>query len=304
MNQGLQLIKPDSNLLKTLTCIPEKFIVDFANGIDVSGDHLQVQRQRSSFFSRCFDGFTGNGARRQGEINASLIESVEGSLKWLTELSRDLVSNNYAIIQVKDRVTKLTSQVTELALYSEKTRQRLDSLAQELDERMLHLGEEVARIDFNQKVIMHLDQVFHKWAAGRFIAFSPAGRCYAAIEELRWGSFGDYCRIHTGSERNNFIEQVVDRATVQLTRDVDIAISSRLGVYDHWLKLPRNREQYSDWHDALTYLATDFEIEAVPLISTITQKLPERLGRVPLIANASRIAETIVCEVFMEVEHA
>lgn len=300
MSQHLQPITPDSKLLKTLTCIPEKFIVDFANGIDVTRDHLRVQRERDSFFSRCLDGFTSKSAKRQVEINASLTDAVEGSLLWLTELSRDLAQSNYAVTRVNDRVTELTSQVTFLALYSEKNRRRLDDLAQELDERILRLDEEVARIDFNQKVIMHLDQVFNKWTAGRFGVLSPAGRCYAAIEELRWGTFGDYCRTHTGSERNNFMEQAVDRATAQIARDAEISTSARLSFYSGWLQLPHNTNQDDDWHQALKYLANGFTTDKAPLITTITQKLPERLGEVPLLANASRIAETIVDEVFAE----
>lgn len=299
MSQHLQPITPDSVLLKTLTCIPEKFIVDFANGIDVTRDHLRVQRERDSFFARCFDGFTGKSAKRQAEINASLTDAVEGSLLWLTDLSRDLAQSNYAITRVNDRVTELTSQVTFLAQYSEKTRRRLDDLAQELDERILRLDEEVARIDFNQKVIMHLDQVFHKWTAGRFGILSPAGRCYAAIEELRWGAFGDYCRSQSGSERDNFMQQAVDRAIAQLARDAEITISTRLSVYDNWLQLPSNTDKDSDWHHALTYLADNFDNDTAPLITTVTQNLPERLRAVPILANASRIAETIMEEVFM-----
>ena len=299
MSQHLQPITPDSVLLKTLTCIPEKFIVDFANGIDVTRDHLRVQRERDSFFARCFDGFTGKSAKRQAEINASLTDAVEGSLLWLTDLSRDLAQSNYAITRVNDRVTELTSQVTFLAQYSEKTRRRLDDLAQELDERILRLDEEVARIDFNQKVIMHLDQVFHKWTAGRFGILSPAGRCYAAIEELRWGAFGDYCRSQSGSECDNFMQQAVDRATAQLARDAEITISTRLSVYDNWLQLPSNTDKDSDWHHALTYLADNFDNDTAPLITTVTQNLPERLRAVPILANASRIAETIMEEVFM-----
>ena len=299
MSQHLQPITPDSVLLKTLTCIPEKFIVDFANGIDVTRDHLRVQRERDSFFSRCLDGFTGKSAKRQAEINASLTDAVEGSLLWLTDLSRDLAQSNYAITRVNDRVTELTSQVNFLAQYSEKTRRRLDDLAQELDERILRLDEEVARIDFNQKVIMHLDQVFHKWTAGRFGILSPAGRCYAAIEELRWGAFGDYCRSQSGSERDNFMQQAVDRAIAQLARDAEITISTRLSVYDNWLQLPSNTDKDSDWHHALTYLADNFDNDTAPLITTVTQNLPERLRAVPILANASRIAETIMEEVFM-----
>ncbi len=300
MSQNLQPITPDCVLLKTLTSIPEKFIVDFANSIDVTRDHSEVQIERNKFFARCFDGFTGKDVRRQTEINTNLTNAVECSLTWLTELTQDLAHTNHAITRVNERVTKLTSQVTYLAQYSENTRLRLDELAQDLNDRMLCLDEEVMRIGFNQKVILHLDQVFNKWRAGRLVNYSPAGRCYAAIEELRWGAFGDFCLSHTGSERDSFMQQAVDRATAQLATDAEISTSTRLSFYSGWLQLPHNTNQDDDWHQALKYLANGFTTDKAPLITTITQKLPERLGDVPVLANASRIAETIVDEVFTE----
>ena len=80
-------IAPDSALCQSLTCLPEKFIVDFANGIDVVRDHLRVQRQRTGFFARMYDGFTGQGARRQAQINASLADGVEASDRKSTRLN-------------------------------------------------------------------------------------------------------------------------------------------------------------------------------------------------------------------------
>ena len=187
-------IAPDSALCQSLTCLPEKFIVDFANGIDVVRDHLRVQRQRTGFFARMYDGFTGQGARRQAEINASLADGVEASLKWLGELSQSLARSNWAIAQVNDRVNWLTGQAAQLAHYSADTRQQLHALAQRTQAHLQALEREMARIDQVQSAQLNLHAAFAKWESGKLAALSPAARCFATLQELRWGALGDYGR--------------------------------------------------------------------------------------------------------------
>ena len=63
-----------SEICQILTCLPERFVVDFANGIDVARDHVRVQKGRGDFLARCYDGFTGKSVKRQAEVNASLID--------------------------------------------------------------------------------------------------------------------------------------------------------------------------------------------------------------------------------------
>lgn len=86
----------DNRVCQVLTCLPEKFVVDFANGIDVAQEHIRTAGERT-FFRRLKEGMTGEGAARQNAINASLAQGVEASLRWLTELTTSLATTNYAI---------------------------------------------------------------------------------------------------------------------------------------------------------------------------------------------------------------
>lgn len=61
----------DNRVCQVLTCLPEKFVVDFANGIDVAQEHIRTAGERT-FFRRLKEGLTGEGAARQNAINASL----------------------------------------------------------------------------------------------------------------------------------------------------------------------------------------------------------------------------------------
>ncbi|EGE2274336.1 hypothetical protein DL730_08180 [Escherichia coli] len=86
----------DNRVCQVLTCLPEKFVVDFANGIDVAQEHIRTAGERT-FFRRLKEGLSGEGTARQNAINASLAQGVEASLRWLTELTTSLATTNYAI---------------------------------------------------------------------------------------------------------------------------------------------------------------------------------------------------------------
>ena len=65
----------DNRVCQVLTCLPEKFVVDFANGIDVAQEHIRTAGERT-FFRRLKEGLTGEGAARQNAINALLAQGV------------------------------------------------------------------------------------------------------------------------------------------------------------------------------------------------------------------------------------
>lgn len=300
MSDALAPITPDSPVCNTLNCLPERFVVDFANGIDVARDHLRVQRGRSSFFSRMYDGFTGQGTRRQSAIHASLVDGVEASLQWLGELSESLARSNLAIAQVNDRVTALTRNVAELAHYSAGTRQQLEGVAHRLDARLQGMAREIERIDFIQQAQWNLDTTFSKWSGGRFAALCPAARCYAALEELRWGRLGDYCRSHPGQRQcHEFMQLVVDRATAQLAADAAVSLQAPAEMRTVWLHAPPLRlgQDGDDLRQALAYLADGLDAHAAPLVRSVARQ-ESTSPAVPLIATARRVAEKLVQEVF------
>lgn len=298
-------ITADAPVCQTLRSLPEKFIVDFANGIDVARDHLRVQRGRTSFFNRLYDGFTGQGARRQAEINASVVDGVEASLNWLCELSESLAQSNLAMAQVNDRVTWLTDHVAELAHYSANTRQQLETLAHRLGERMQVMAEEIKRIDFIQQVQLNLDAVFSKWEAGCFATLSPAARCYAALEELRWGALGDYCRAYAGHRQcSDFMQIAANRATKQLTVDIEGVLETPVDTAKVWLTAPSSTGRDDDadnMRQALAYLADGMTEDCAPFVSAAALHPANLPLKVPRIAAPRRVAEAMVYEVFPKV---
>lgn len=288
----------DSAVLDVLGAIPEKFVVDFANGIDVSRDHIAQQRQRSGMFDRLYDSFTGKAQRRQTEINASLADGVAGSLTWLTELTGSLARSNLAISQVKQRVIMLQGVLTEVALHGADTREQLQRLEQELTRRVDGFAAELARIDMVQRAGLHLDLVLSKWQAGVFAHLAPASRCYAALEELRWGAFGDFCRNTDAPQRATHLELLRHRALGQLAADARVAANTRIDTL-HWLMHGNsNAAPAAGLREGLAYLGDWAAVDQAPFVfaaANVPGDLPLLL---PRRCSAERMTDALVEEVF------
>jgi hypothetical protein len=286
------------DLIQTLSCLPEKFIVDFANGIDVANDHIRVQQNRTGFFNRFYDGSTGQGMQRQMEINASLADGVEGALKWLSELTKSVARSNHAIVKVNERIGVILHDVTTLVHYSADTHRQLKDLSYSLNARCDLLAKELARMDLEQRAGRQLEQVFNKWAAGRFEVFSIAGRCYAAIEELYWGDFGDFCRAYNNQVRKRFIDDLINRAIQQLVVDMrDRGLFERIPI-EQWIDQPNRHKFSEEVSEALTYLGDWSATESHPFVFA-TSQLPEELPlALPRLCKSERIAQALVTEIF------
>ncbi|HHG4505755.1 YjcZ-like family protein [Pseudomonas aeruginosa] len=296
-------LNQNSEVCQLLTCLPEKFVVDFANGIDVARERQRYLSGRTAFFTRLYDGLTGQGARHQAEINASLTDGVEGALQWLTDLSESLAKSNHAIVQVNSRVNALKLDVAKVAGYAVETRQGLEQLSERLDGRCNAMELEINRIGSLQRAQIQLDTVFSKWAAGRFSSFSLSGRCYAALEELRWGPFGDHLQRLTGHERQKQLELLANRAIVQLSQDASLSVGERIGTRDRWLAQPQGRHVLADASEALGYLGDWSDAERNPFTFVVSQQPQELPLQVPRLGSAQRFTETLIGELFLEARH-
>ena len=288
-----------SELCHILGALPEKFIVDFANGIDVVDDHIAVQRMRSGMFSRLYDGFTGQGQRRQGAINASLRDGVAGSLAWLTELTASQARSNFAIGQVQLRVDTLQSALTDVAHHTADTREQLVLLARQLNQRSASLEQEMLRLDMVQQAGLHLDVVTSKWQAGGYASLSPAGRCYAALEELRWGRFGDFYRSTTPAARAGHMALLHNRIRIQLTADAGTSATLRLDTRE-WLR-PSTHVQQQDVQSALAYLGDWADPASAPYVFAAANVPAELPMHLPRLCSAERLTLALADEVFQEI---
>lgn len=288
-----------SDLCQLLTCIPEKFVVDFANGIDVGRDHLAVSQQRNGLFARLYDGVTGQGNQRQSSINASLLDGMEGALLWLKDLSSSLALSNNTIAQIQHRVSDIKRDTARLADYSFQTRQALEMLSEALDKRCSLLERQVARMGLELQAQKQIEHVFGRWGVGRLNALSLSGRCYAVLEELRWGAFGDCCQALSGSERQVLLESLANNAIIQLARDGNVAQGERCSTEHYWLARPADRDLESDLCEGVRYLGDWSDSHHSPFIHTVSGQAETLPLHMPRLGSAQRMAEGMISEMFM-----
>ncbi|HCR3437443.1 diguanylate cyclase regulator RdcB family protein [Morganella morganii] len=294
----IQEALPDNEACQVLACLPEKFIVDLANGIDIVQDHLRVQKNRS-FFTRVKEKLCGQSSSRQHAINSTLVDGVEASMMWLTELTSSLATTNYALTQVNDRVTSLVNDTVMIAQYSADTREQLNVLSLQVNQKLSHLEQQLHRVDMLQRGQLHLEQIFSSWSAGRYSALSLAGRCYVALEELRWGAFGDVIRHGDTHQASQLIDILKNKALAQLATDHNSLVSTRHDTQS-WLSWNTDMIQQNDWLDTLNWMADWCTEDTHPVIWSTTQKYDDLPLRMPRLCSAERISTSMVDEMFSQ----
>lgn len=301
---------PGCELLQVFPSLPEKFVVDFANGIAVTRGHLRVQNERTGMGQRLWDGLTGKAHRRQAEINAGLADGVDGALRWLTELSNAVAHSNMALSRVQTRVQALQDNLTQLIHYSADTRDLLMQLDQHLNAQTAALAREVARLSLEQRAERQLSQVFDKWAAGALRMLPPLSRLSACLEELYWGDFGSLHQArHDTALCDSLLRQLAHKAMIQLHQDAASDTALRLGERldtRYWLAPPELLVGSIPTHDALNalqYLGDWAEPDTHPFSHCVTQR-PETLSlQIPRLMAAERAAHALVNERFAEACH-
>ena len=278
--------------------LQDKFIIDFANGIDIAADHLRMQRGRRSFFARLFDSFSGQGQRRRTETDSAVVDSMEGALKWLTELTESKARSGLALSRVNVRIAEIQGNIDQLARYSAATRELLQTLSQQLTSRYDDLARKLACVELELKARGHLGEVFDKWHAGRFDALPFLAQCYAALDELYWGDFGEFCRRHDNAVKVRLLEQLTDKATMSLRDKVGSAGGQRIKV-KALLSSPVT-DTGADLLPALGYMGDWSNEEHHPFAFAVTQLPSELPLGLPRLLDAERAAQAMVQEMFEE----
>ncbi len=220
-----------------------------------------------------------------------LQQSIQSLQSHITSLLADT--------QVNDRVSSLVSDTARLAHYSADTREQLLTLADQVHHKLNHLEEKLHRVDQVQRAQLHLEQIFSWWSAGRYASFSPAGRCYVALEELRWGAFGDVIRQSETGQVNQLLDILRHKALTQMAQESGGSATVRLNTLD-WLGGQGREQADNEWHDAINWLGDWCSEEQHPVIWSTTQAAEHLPVRMPRLCSAERLSESMVDEIFQK----
>ncbi|WBM70344.1 YjcZ-like family protein [Buttiauxella sp. WJP83] len=281
---------------RALECVAEKFVVDFARNRGVTRE-LWHSQQSKAYFQRLTGEFIGSSQLQKWAVDDVLLETPEFTLAMLGQLCQRVVKKHRAMTKVYDSVCSMSAASARMNNEAHETRQLFALVQQQLALRIGKLEAQLNGTDLTHQGFVHCEQVFARWQAGHYLSFSPAGRCYVALQELYWGTFGDALRFGSTLQASELIEQARALAIRQLAQDVNASARTRHYYYE-WLMFPSTPSMMES-KDALAWLGDDCDREYQPVSFATTQThLGVSLG-MPRICSAMRLGSAMVDEVFI-----
>lgn len=162
----------------------------------------------------------------------------------------------------------------------------------------------VARCAWKEKALMqrgltvlagnHCEQIFTRWRAGVYDAWSLSGRCFIALEELRWGAFGDACRLAGPDVATLLIDNLRSMATEYLALSIHAAPATR-HFYHHWITPMNGKGEYSE---LLSWMGDWCDVDKHPVCWSVSQRWQNVASGMPRLCSAGRLAAAMIEEMF------
>ena len=280
---------------RTLECVAEKFVVDFAKNSGVSRERWHSQ-QSKAYYQRLTGEFIGRSQSQKWATDEALLETPEFTLTMLGQLCQRVAKKHRAMAKVYDIVRSMAAASARVNNEAHEVRQLSAQVQQQLALRVDNLEAQLNGTDLTHLGIVHCEQVFSRWQTGHYLSFSPAGRCYVALQELYWGAFGDALRFGSTLQASELIEQARALAISQLAQDVNASARTRHYYYE-WLMFPSTPDMMES-KEALAWLGDDCDSDNHPVIFATTQThMGVSLG-MPRICSAMRLGSAMVDEMF------
>lgn len=274
---------------RALECVAEKFVVDFARNSGAMRESWRSQHSKA-FYQRLTKEFIGQSQLQKWALDDVLLDAPEVTLAMLGQLCQRVAKKHRAMVKVQESMrTRVSYDVPEI-------RQQFVQLQQLLAQRIDKLEIQLNASDMTHLGLVHCEQVIARWQSGHYSAFSPAGRCYIALQELYWGAFGEALRFGNALQTTELIEQARALAIRQLAQDVNASVRTRHYYYE-WLMFPKTPEMMES-KEALAWLGDDCDSEKHPVSFATTQTHQGVSLGMPRICSAMRLGSAMVDEVF------
>jgi len=280
---------------RTLTCINDKFIVDFALGIGVLRQPRHTQQSQSFY-----DNLRGQLVTQYQDVQRGL-ESVftphsSAAISWLTEFITSLEPGYLATRRVREKLL----QLEQTAIFTRETFDGYsprDKLRTQLTFKLEQMENQLQSINLAEHGRKHYEQVFTRWDLGGYFPFSPAGRCYVALQELYWGAFGEAILFADDLQKARLIEEVRERVIDKLASEARASSHTR-HYYHEWLTTPASAG-ILEYKEALAWLGDTCHIELQPVSYSVTQTWRGISLGMPRICSAMRLGGAMVDELLV-----
>lgn len=275
---------------RVLESIYPKFIVDLVQGNDVSRQAASVPQQQA-FRERLTQEIMAQTQLRPWTMSGSLDENEILRLGLAEKLASQLDPGHLALRRITQRLSAMQQAVSRPGQI-----RQVDEMLAYFSQRAAAKEKALIQRGLVVQAGKHSERVFTHWRAGNFSGWSMAGRCYVALEELRWGMFGDACRLAKADVAKMLKDNLRVMAAEFLAQGIGAATATR-HYYHQWLSTP-STPGLMDYKDLLGWLGDWCDAEHQPICWSVTQSWqPVALG-MPRLCSAARLATAMVDEVF------
>ncbi|MGO3910187.1 diguanylate cyclase regulator RdcB family protein [Huaxiibacter chinensis] len=282
---------------RTLECIHPKFMVDLVLGADATRQPPVVPQQQQ-FRERLTQEIVTQTKLRPWAMAGMFSENAALRLGLAEKLAGMFDPGHLALTRMTDKLTSLRQQANPRGQHSPGLMQQYDDLASHFSKRAAYKEKALSQRGLMVQAGEHSEQIFTRWRAGHYDGWSLAGRCCIALEELRWGAFGDACRLANRDVSAMLKDNLRSMAANYLAQGIHASPTTR-HFYHQWLTTPVT-PGLMNHKDMLGWLGDWCHAERHPVCWSVTQSWqPVALG-MPRLCSAKRLADAMVNEMFGE----
>ena len=280
---------------RTLECVYPKFMVDLVQGDETkrSGGFLQQQQRLRARLTQ--------EVLSQTQLRAWVLAGVSSEhlvmrLKLVEKLAGMIDPGHLALVRIAEGLMFLQQTEHPRGLSTPGLLQQINSLADWFTQRGAYKEKAVTQRGLTVQAGEHSEQIFTRWRAGHYDGWSLAGRCFIVLEELRWGAFGDACRLAKEDVAAMLKDNLRSMAANYLAQGINASPTTR-HFYHQWLTAPASPGSI-DHKDMLGWLGDWCQADKHPVSWSVTQNWQTVALGMPRLCSAKRLVDGMVEEIF------
>lgn len=279
---------------RTLECIYPKFLVDLVQGEEPkrAGGTLQQQPFRECLAQEIM----AQTQLRPWVMAGVFSEHLLMRLTLVEKLAGMLDPGHLALTRIAARLVQLQQTDVSRGQSVPGLAWQLASLSEGFSQRCIAKERALSQRGLTVQAGEHSEQVFTRWLAGAWEGWSLPGRCFVALEELRWGAFGDACRLANPDVALMLKDNLRAMATHYLAHSINAA-PTRRHSYHQWLNATATTGS-GEYSDMLSWLGDWCEADKHPVCWSVTQRWQTVALGMPRLCSAKRLVDAMVEEIF------
>lgn len=225
-----------------------------------------------------------------------LNENAALRLGLAEKLAGMLDPGHLALTRMSDKLVALRQQVNPRLPQPSGLLQQYEALSAHFNQRAAYKEKALAQRGLTVQAGEHSEQIFTRWRAGQYDGWSLAGRCFIVLEELRWGAFGDACRLANSDVAAMLKDNLRSMAANYLAQGINASPTTR-HFYHQWLTTPAS-PGLMDYKDMLGWLGDWCQADKHPVSWSVTQSWQTVALGMPRLCSAKRLVDGMVEEIF------